>query len=332
MGDPAGIGLDIALATAVRPDAASLPAWVMLADADAVAERATKLGLRIEVRRLKTASEAGENDPGIVCVLPVRCAVSVEPGRPNSANAAATIRSIELATELVRSGVASAIVTNPIAKHVLQNAGFPHPGHTEFLGELALRYWAVSAAPVMMLAASELKVVPVTVHVALAKVPALLTAELIIVTARTTLAALVADFGIANPRLAVCGLNPHAGENGLMGSEDEAIIRPAVEALRAEGHSVTGPHPADTLFHAAARANYDAALAMYHDQGLIPIKTLAFDTGVNVTLGLPFVRTSPDHGTAFNIAGAGTASANSFVAALRLAADMAKRRRSGQVA
>jgi 4-hydroxythreonine-4-phosphate dehydrogenase len=223
------------------------------------------------------------------------------------------------------------MVTNPIAKHVLQAAGFSHPGHTEFLGELGLRLWRQPPTPVMMLAAPELRVALVTVHVALARVPGLLTHDLILATARITLAALRSDFGVAKPRLAVAGLNPHAGEKGLMGTEDDAIIRPTVAKLRAEGHDVTGPYPPDTLFHAAARERYDAVLAMYHDQGLIPLKTLAFDHGVNVTLGLPFVRTSPDHGTAFDIAGTGTASATSFIAAMHLAADMAQRRR-GRVA
>ena len=331
MGDPAGIGLDIALAAASRQDAADLPHWILVADPEAVAARCGLLGLHIDVHKIDQPAAIGSAGEGTISVLPIGCAAQVQPGSPNPANAPAIIQSIEIAARLVRQGLASAIVTNPIAKHVLQSAGFTHPGHTEFLGELSHRLWGKTVVPVMMLASPELKVVPVTVHVALAKVPALLTRDLIVQAARTTLAALTADFGIVRPRLAVCGLNPHAGENGLMGTEDDAIIRPAIEALRAEGHDVSGPYPADTMFHAAARARYDAVLAMYHDQGLIPLKTLAFDTGVNVTLGLPYVRTSPDHGTAFDIAGSGAAKPESFIAALHLAADIARRRR-GQVA
>ncbi len=312
MGDPAGIGLDIVLLAS--QSRVGLPHFLLIADPQAVAQRAAALGVGSDK----------------LAILPITCSAPVNPGRPDPANAAATIRSIEIACELARRGEASAVVTNPIAKHVLTSARFAHPGHTEFLGELALRYWGATTEPVMMLAAPELRVVLATIHVALSRVPGMLSQDLIARTARTTLAALTRDFGIAKPRLAVCGLNPHAGENGLMGTEDDAIIRPAVALLAAEGHDVKGPYPPDTLFHAAARAKYDAAFAMYHDQGLIPLKTLAFDHGVNVTLGLPFVRTSPDHGTAFDIAATGKASPASFIAAMRLAADMAARRR-GQV-
>lgn len=243
------------------------------------------------------------------------------PGRPDSAHAPAVIRSIERGVELVRAGECSALVTNPIAKKVLIDAGFGFPGHTEFLGHL-------TGAPraVMMLAVEGLRVVPVTVHEPLAKVPALLTSDLIVETARITAAALKRDFGIAAPRLALAGLNPHAGEGGAMGREEETVIRPAIAQLLAEGLSVTGPHPADTMFHAKARERYDAALCMYHDQALIPLKTIDFDRGVNVTLGLPIIRTSPDHGTAFDIAGKGIASAESLIAAIELAAGLAARR------
>ena len=314
MGDPAGIGIDIVLAALARADAGLLPPFVLIADPAVVQQRARQLDLR--------APES---------MLPVQCATQVTVGRPDAANAPATIAAIEMGAQLVREGRASALVTNPIAKSVLAAAGFSHPGHTEFLGDLSLRYWGEAARPVMMLAAPGLRVVPVTVHVPLASVPVLLTTELIVATARTTAAALTTDFGIARPRLAVCGLNPHAGESGTIGHEDETVIQPAVELLRAENLDVTGPHSADTLFHPAARERYDAVLAMYHDQALIPIKTIAFEDAVNVTLGLPFVRTSPDHGTAFGIAGTGAASPVSFIAALRLAAAMA-RRRAGQVA
>ncbi len=245
------------------------------------------------------------------------------PGRPSSDNAPAVIRSIERGVELVRSGECSALVTNPIAKKVLIDAGFGFPGHTEFLGHL-------TGAPraVMMLAVEGLRVVPVTVHEPLAKVPTLLTEDLIVETAQITAAALTRDFGVSSPRLALAGLNPHAGEGGAMGKEEETVIRPAIARLQAEGLAVTGPHPADTMFHAAARARYDAALCMYHDQALIPLKTIDFERGVNVTLGLPIIRTSPDHGTAFDIAGKGIASPASLIAAIELAADLAARRAS----
>jgi 4-hydroxythreonine-4-phosphate dehydrogenase len=229
----------------------------------------------------------------------------------------------------VTAGEALAIVTNPIVKRTLDRAELPYPGHTEFLAELALRHGTASRPlPVMMLVAEELKVVPATVHIPLAAVPRALTRQGLADTLRITAAALVGDFGIARPRIAVAGLNPHAGEGGRIGREEIEVIKPAIDAVAAEGIVVTGPHSADTLFHLEARTAYDAAVAMYHDQALLPIKTLAFDRGVNVTLGLPFVRTSPDHGTAFALAGTGKARAGSFIAALQLA-DAIGRRRAG---
>jgi 4-hydroxythreonine-4-phosphate dehydrogenase len=218
-------------------------------------------------------------------------------------------------------------VTNPIAKSVLYAAGFAHPGHTEFLAALGERHAPGRRFhPVMMLAAPELRIVPLTVHIPLAEVPRAISRGLIFETVRTTWDALRRDFAIAQPRIAVTGLNPHAGEGGAIGAEERQVIAPAILELQSEGLTVTGPHPADTLFHAAARRGYDAVIAMYHDQALIPVKTLAFDTAVNVTLGLPFVRTSPDHGTAFDIAGQGRASPESLIAALKLAHDIAARR------
>ncbi|HEY1943836.1 MAG TPA: 4-hydroxythreonine-4-phosphate dehydrogenase PdxA, partial [Roseiarcus sp.] len=240
----------------------------------------------------------------------------------DAAFAAATIESIERAVGYVRSGEARAIVTNPIAKATLYAAGFRFPGHTEFLGELAAA-WGAPAQPVMMIWSPLLAVVPVTIHIALSEVPKQLTRELIVSTARIAAADMVRRFGLARPRLAIAGLNPHAGEGGAMGREEIEIIAPAIAELRADGLDVSGPLPADTMFHPAARARYDVALTMYHDQGLIPAKTLAFDSGVNVTLGLPFVRTSPDHGTAFDIAGKGVANPASLIEALRLAARLA---------
>ena len=258
-------------------------------------------------------------------VLPLPHAVKAQPGRPDPAHAPAVIASIETAVDLARRGEAAAVVTNPIAKHVLYQAGFRHPGHTEFLASLAAEHGAEPPHPVMMLWSEALAVVPVTVHIPLRAVPAVLTTDLILRTARIVARELRTRFGVAQPRLALAGLNPHAGESGTLGDEDEAVIAPAVEVLRREGIAAEGPIPADTMFHARARSRYDAALAMYHDQALIPIKTIAFDEAVNVTLGLPFVRTSPDHGTAFDIAGRGIARPDSLMAALRLAARLGGR-------
>ncbi len=246
---------------------------------------------------------------------------------------ALVLGAIEQATEAVISGEALALVTNPASKKTLQAPGLAYPGHTELLAVLASRFLGGGTfRPVMMLVADDLKVVPTTVHIPLAAVPGTLTQELLLATIRTVAAALAEDFGIAAPRLAVCGLNPHAGEGGMIGREDVAVIAPAIAMLAAEGLAVTGPHSADTLFHAEARRAYDAAIAMYHDQALIPLKTLAFDRGVNVTLGLPFVRTSPDHGTAMAIAGTGKARSGSFVAALRLAHELGLRRARARAA
>jgi 4-hydroxythreonine-4-phosphate dehydrogenase len=244
------------------------------------------------------------------------------PGRPEPRNAPGVVAVIARAVDLVQSGDCAAMVTGPIHKKVLYDgAGFAHPGHTEYLAHLA-------GVPqvAMMLACDTLRVVPATIHIPLAEVPRALTRGLLTDTLRLTRAALVRDFGIAAPRIAVAGLNPHAGEGGAMGAEELTLIAPVLDALRAEGFDLTGPLSADTLFHAAARARYDAAVCMYHDQALIPIKTIAFDDGVNVTLGLPFVRTSPDHGTAFDIAGKGLANPASTIAAIRMAWAMAQAR------
>jgi 4-hydroxythreonine-4-phosphate dehydrogenase len=340
MGDPAGIGIEILLALARR--GRPLLGMVLFADADVVAERAEACGsgavplVRIDDavgwsdRYARLAADAG---PG-VCVVHVPCAAKAVPGKPDPRNGAAVIRCIDLAVASVVRGEALAVVTNPIAKHVLHEAGFRHPGHTEYLGALASRHYSGQAyTPVMMLASDDLplRVVPLTVHVPVRDVPGLITQALIIETARITHQALFAQFGIARPRIAVAGLNPHAGENGSIGTEDRDVIAPAIAALRAEGLAVTGPHAADTLFHPPARATYDAVICMYHDQALIPIKTLAFDTGVNLTLGLPFVRTSPDHGTAFDIAGKGIASPESLLAAIRMAHDLGRRRAAQRI-
>jgi 4-hydroxythreonine-4-phosphate dehydrogenase len=258
-------------------------------------------------------------------VVDVGHRVTAQPGQPDASSAPAAIAAIRRAVADVVSGAASAVVTNPIAKNVLYRSGFAEPGHTEFLATLTAEMMGISMHPVMMLWSPELAVVPVTIHLPLADVPLRLSSALIADTARIVARDLAERFGIARPRLAIAGLNPHAGEEGALGREDDAVVRPAVDRLRDEGLDVRGPLPADTMFHPAARASYDVALCMYHDQALIPIKTLAFDHAVNVTLGLPFVRTSPDHGTAFDIAGTGKADAKSLIAAIALAARLATR-------
>jgi 4-hydroxythreonine-4-phosphate dehydrogenase len=317
MGEPAGIGPELALRAWLRRAEIGAP-FFALADPDALAALARRLGLEVPIAPVEPAQAADLFERALP-VVPLRARADAVPGRPDAAFAAATIESIERAVGCVRAGAARAVVTNPIAKHVLYAAGFAFPGHTEFLGELA-KAWGGAAQPVMMLWSRALSVVPVTIHIPLAAVPAALTRALIVSTARIVAADLASRFGVARPRLAFAGLNPHAGEGGALGREEIETIIPAIAQLRAEGLEVSGPHPADTMFHAAARARYDVALAMYHDQGLIPIKTLAFDTGVNVTLGLPFLRTSPDHGTAFDIAGRGLAEPSSLIEAARLAA------------
>ena len=323
-GDPSGIGPELAIAAyvAARADQ-SLPRFALLSDPDLIRERAGLLGKTIEIETCGIEDAFGVFDRALP-VLPLAARATGAPGRPDIADAASTIESIERAVALVFEGRAGAVVTNPIAKEVLYRAGFLHPGHTEFLGELARRHTGREARAVMMLWAEELAVVPVTIHVPLADAPRLLTRELIVETGRIVADDMRSRFGIAAPRLAVSGLNPHAGENGTIGREEVDVIAPAIAALVAAGIDARGPYSADTLFHAGARANYDAALCMTHDQALIPIKTLAFDRGVNVTLGLPFVRTSPDHGTAFDIAGKGVANPTSLIEALRLAARLAR--------
>jgi 4-hydroxythreonine-4-phosphate dehydrogenase len=327
MGDPAGIGLDITLSAWSERRRYGIGPFVLLGDPDVLAARADALGLTVPIERVSTFSAGAAAFDARLPVYPIPCAAPVEAGRPDPANAPAVITAIEAAVLAVKRGDASAVVTNPIAKSVLMATGFAHPGHTEFLGALAETHFGVAhPVPVMLLASAELKVVPLTVHIPLAQVPQAITSRSIVRTAQILNRSLIADFGIAAPRIAVTGLNPHAGEDGRLGDEDARVIAIAIAALRDEGLAIAGPHPADTLFHAAARETYDAVLAMYHDQALIPIKTLAFDRGVNVTLGLPFVRTSPDHGTAFAIAGSGKANARSLIEALKLAGEIGGRR------
>jgi 4-hydroxythreonine-4-phosphate dehydrogenase len=318
-GEPAGIGPDITLAAWQRRAELQLPPFYLLADPDFIAARARALKLDIPVRIVET-HEASAAFAHALPLVALAEKATARPGHPDATSAPAAIASIRRAVSDVFAGRADALVTNPVAKAVLYRTGFAEPGHTEFLAKLAQEHTGRDWHPVMMLWSEELAVVPVTIHLPVRDVPGQLTTDLIIETGRIVARDLTERFGIARPRLAFAGLNPHAGEDGALGEEDGAIVAPAVERLRTEGIDARGPIPADTMFHAAARRTYDAALAMYHDQALIPIKTLAFDDAVNVTLGLPFVRTSPDHGTAFDIAGTGRASAASLVAALKLAA------------
>jgi 4-hydroxythreonine-4-phosphate dehydrogenase len=321
MGEPAGIAGELALkAWLGRADA--LPPFFMIADPETLREHADRLGLAAPVAAIDDPERAAAVFPEALPVLPQPLAAPAVPGRLEPSNAPAVIESIRRAVGLVRTGRALAVVTSPVHKRHLYQAGFDYPGQTEFLAELA------GTDAVMMLACRALKVVPITVHLSMRKAIESLTTERIVARGRITATALAQDFGIAAPRLAVAGLNPHAGEDGVLGREEAEIIEPAVAALRALGHQVSGPAPADSLFHARARETYDAALCMYHDQALIPLKTIDFWGGVNVTLGLPFVRTSPDHGTALGIAGDGVADVTSLCAALRMAAEVAWRRRA----
>jgi 4-hydroxythreonine-4-phosphate dehydrogenase len=321
IGEPAGIGGEITLKAWLARSAAGLPPFFILDDPQRLAHIAAVLGLSVPIHPIAAPEEAALAFARALPVLPVTLPRPAVPGKPDSSNAAAVIGAIATAADFVKQGRAAAMVTNPIQKETLYAAGFSHPGHTEYLAELA-----GGVTPVMMLLCPGLRVVPVIVHHPLAESIALLRTETIVTAGRITAAALKRDFGIARPRLAVAGLNPHAGENGTIGREEIDIIAPAVAALRSLGIDVSGPAPADTLFHAAARARYDAALCMYHDQALIPLKTIDFDRGVNVTLGLPFIRTSPDHGTACDIAGKGIASPASLIAAIELGGELAKRR------
>ena len=322
LGEPAGIGPDITFAAWRRRAELELAPFYLIADPAFIARRARRMapGLAISVVEPATAAAAFVDS---LPVVDIGIEISAEPGRPDSSSAPAALAAIRRAVADVTGGAARAIVTNPIAKNVLYRSGFAEPGHTEFLAKLAAESSGVASRPVMMLWSPELAVVPVTIHLPLREVVPALTADLVVETGRIVARDLRSRFGIARPRLAVAGINPHAGEQGTLGDEDQVIVRPAVERLNAEGIEARGPLPADSLFHQTARAGFDVVLAMYHDQALIPIKTLAFDHAVNVTLGLPFVRTSPDHGTAFDIAGTGRASPGSLIAALQLAARLA---------
>jgi 4-hydroxythreonine-4-phosphate dehydrogenase len=323
MGEPAGIGGELTLLAWLRRRSEAVPPFFALDDPGRLARLGAALGWAVPIHCIAAPEEAAALFDEALPVFPVALAAPSLAGRPDPANAPAVLAAIKSGVALASCRSAAALVTNPIQKEALYAAGFRHPGHTEFLAELA-----GGATPAMMLASSELRVVPVTVHLALREAVAVLSTARIVEIGRIAAAGLRRDFAIERPRLAVAALNPHAGEHGALGREEIDIIAPAVAALQDEGIAASGPLPADTLFHPAARRRYDAVLCMYHDQALIPLKTIDFARGVNVTLGLPFVRTSPDHGTALDIAGSGKADPQSLVAALRLAGAMAERRRS----
>ncbi len=322
MGEPAGIGGEITLKAWLARGSQG-PAFYVIDDPDRLRSLAEKLGWEVPIRTIGAPEEALLCFAEALPVAPIGGLPCARLGRPDPADAPLILKAIETAVGDVRQGLAAALVTNPIHKESLYRAGFRHPGHTEYLAELAGK----GEGAVMMLVSSQLKVVPVTVHLALKRAIESLSPAAILQAGRVTERALREDFGIASPVIAVAGLNPHAGEEGTLGEEESHLIAPAVALLREAGVDARGPLPADTMFHAKGRALYDAALCMYHDQALIPLKTLDFFGGVNVTLGLPFLRTSPDHGTALAIAGKGVARADSMIAALRLAARIAANRR-----
>ncbi|ANP44774.1 4-hydroxythreonine-4-phosphate dehydrogenase PdxA [Candidatus Viadribacter manganicus] len=325
MGDPAGIGLE--LAARVWAERQGAPPFFFVGDPDALSRASARLGLAAPKFHVISDPAKLGADAGTFNVLHVPLAMEETPGEPDPVNADATIGAIEQATAAARAGHACGVVTLPIAKSVLHTADFGFPGHTEFIAHLTKDdAWPQARGPVMMLAGPTLKVALATIHTPLAQVPASLTRARVIDVGRIVGEALRRDFGIVAPRIGVCGLNPHAGEDGHIGREEIDIINPAIASLRAEGWAIADAKSADALFHDAARATYDAVIALYHDQGLIPIKTLHFWDAVNVTLGLPIVRTSPDHGTGFDIAGQGKARADSFRAALAMAWSMAEQR------
>jgi 4-hydroxythreonine-4-phosphate dehydrogenase len=321
MGDPAGIGGELTLKAWLALRGQSIP-FVAVDDADRLGAIARDLRLDVPVTPITSLDAVAAVFPKALPVLPVKLAEQPRAGQASQANAKAVVESIERAASLALRGAAGGIVTNPINKAALYEAGFRYPGHTEFLAALT----GAHGKQIMMLASPHLRVVPVTVHDSLRNCLTKLNADMIAAAGRTTAVALRDQFGIAAPRLAIAGLNPHAGEHGALGDEESTIIEPAIAMLRAEGIDVSGPWPSDTMFTIKARMKYDVAICMYHDQALIPLKTLDMDHGVNVTLGLPIVRTSPDHGTAYDIAGQGIAEPSSLIAASPIAATLAHRR------
>lgn len=325
LGDPAGIAPELIAEAWQRRQEKGLAPFFVVGGALALAMAAATRGLSLPVRQIEHPAQALDLfDEALPVLGDADCAPDF--GNPDESGARLALYSLSEATRLARAGSAGGVVTGPIAKSRLATVGFRHPGQTEFLAEAC---GLPPEAAVMMLAGPSLRTVPLTVHEALAAVPGLITPDLIIGKTRIVARALSRDFGLAAPRIAITGLNPHAGEDGRMGREEIEVIAPAIAQLQAEGLRVTGPHPADALFAAHERDGYDVALCMYHDQALVPIKTLDFDNGVNVTLGLPIVRTSPDHGTAFGIAGRNRGSAGAMIAALRMAGECAARRMTG---
>lgn len=324
LGEPAGIGTEIILKAWLARQTQALPPFYAVGDPGWLEHCARRLGLSVPVR-ICEPREAAAHFASALPVYALPDNVTGSPGSLDSRNAKPVCDSIITAVDHVFSDHASGIVTAPINKKALYDSGFSFPGHTEFLGALAQERTGAPSVPIMMLAGPELRTIPVTIHIPLSDVPRRLTSEAILTAGRIADRDLKSRFGISAPRLAVSGLNPHAGEEGAMGLEDREIVAPAVEQLLREGIQASGPHPADTMFHASARSRYDVALCMYHDQALIPAKTLAFEDAVNVTLGLPFIRTSPDHGTALEIAGQGVANAASMIAAIAMAGQMAER-------
>jgi len=324
MGEPAGVGGEITLKAFAARKERSLPGFFVIDDPSRLRQLISDLNLNIEIQVVQTPADAAAAFATQLPVVDVGLTGEYIPGKPSPTSAKAVLGSIDRAVKLALAGSIGGIVTNPIQKSSLYDSGFRFQGHTDYIAHLCPGL----PTPVMMLASDVLRVVPITQHIPLADVPGALTTDLIVETGRITAQALVTDFGIAHPRIAIAALNPHAGESGKIGREEDTLIAPAIAALRSEGIEATGPFPPDSLFHSAARRTYDAALCMYHDQALIPVKTIAFDSAVNVTLGLPIVRTSPDHGTALDIAGKGVASAENLMAAIRMADEMAKRRAS----
>ena len=322
MGEPAGIAPDITLTAWQQTHTDPSLAFFYIGDPALLEARARRLALDASIITIGSPCEAAAAFSSGVPVLPLALSGIPEPGMLLPDNAQMVWRSIERATDLALAGAVDAVVTNPIHKGTLYEAGFSHQGHTDFLAHVA-RQKGHSARPVMMLVANDLRTVPITIHIAVKDVASSLRTEAITAQAAIVARGLERFFGIAGPRLAITGLNPHAGEGGRIGDEESTIILPAIAELRRQGFQVQGPFPADSIFHEAARKSYDVIICMYHDQALIPVKLLGFHAGVNVTFGLPFIRTSPDHGTALAIAGTGRAADNSLIAALKLARQMA---------
>ena len=322
IGEPAGIGPDIILKTWQKRRSRKIPHFTVIGDVGVLEERNKQLGLSVPVIGVKNAKQAIGCENALA-VISTKAPMECQPGIINTANSAGVIEAIKRGVKGIYAGEFSALTTCPINKKALYECGFDFPGHTEYLAHLAGEIDNIQYHPVMMLAGPKLRSVPVTIHIALSHVEEALDVDIIVQTARITAGDLVKKFGIDDPILAIAGVNPHAGEGGAMGREEIEIITPAIEILKSEGIRAVGPLPADTMFHKRARKQYDVAICMYHDQALIPAKILGFDDSINVTLGLPFIRTSPDHGSAIDLAGTGKAKINSFVAALKLAGKMA---------